>query len=142
MMMVTIRINALADLRKAAHSFINSMGEHRVFAFEGEMGAGKTTFIKSICQELGVVENITSPTFALINEYITPNGQLIYHFDCYRLKNIQEAFDFGAEEYFYSGNFCFIEWPDRIQSLLPDDTIFVKIDVLPNNQREVLVMSK
>jgi tRNA threonylcarbamoyladenosine biosynthesis protein TsaE len=135
--MKSISIPSITSVHRAAKQFIALMGNNKVFAFDGSMGAGKTTLIKAICQEMGVVENITSPTFALINEYIATNGKTIYHFDCYRLKNMQEAFDIGAEEYFYSGNYCFIEWPDRIERLLPEDTVWVSITVLDNGERQV-----
>lgn len=135
--MENIEIKDLTKISEAAETFIKSIGESKVFAFQGEMGAGKTTFIKAICQTLGVVDNITSPTFALVNDYNTPNDGHIYHFDCYRLRSQAEAYDFGAEEYFYSGNFCFIEWPDKIDGLLPDDTVWVNIAVKEDGSREV-----
>ena len=102
---------------------------HRIFAFEGQMGAGKTTFIKQLCQEMGTMDVVNSPTFAIVNVYDVerPYPGEVYHFDCYRLKNIREAMDFGAEEYLYSGNYCFIEWPEKIESLLPDDTVYIRI---------------
>lgn len=101
--------------------------DHRVYALRGPMGAGKTTFTKALCEELGTMDVVNSPTFAIVNVYDTPNEGEIYHFDCYRLKTIQEALDFGAEEYLYSGNYCFIEWPEMIEDLLPEDTIDVII---------------
>jgi tRNA threonylcarbamoyladenosine biosynthesis protein TsaE len=137
--MKTIQLNSLNELGQAAGKFVELMGDRRVFAFYGEMGAGKTTFITSICRALGVEENITSPTFALVNEYLTRQGDSIYHFDCYRLKNQQEAYDIGAEEYFYSGNVCFIEWPDRIEDLLPLNTVVVKISLNSDTQRLIEV---
>lgn len=101
---------------------------HRVFAFDGKMGAGKTTFIKQLCEELGTTDVVNSPTFALVNVYdIDGNVPQVYHFDCYRLKDIREAMDFGAEDYLYSGNYCFIEWPEMIESLLPEDTVWIRI---------------
>lgn len=99
----------------------------RVFAFHGKMGAGKTTFIKQLCKDMGVEDVVNSPTFAIVNVYEDKNGDEIYHFDCYRLKSIVEALDFGAEEYLYSGNYCFIEWPEMIDAILPEDTIDVEI---------------
>jgi tRNA threonylcarbamoyladenosine biosynthesis protein TsaE len=134
--MDSILIDNLSALPSAAESFIKKMNGYSVFAFYGEMGAGKTTFIKEVCQQLGVDENITSPSFALVNEYISSNGESIYHFDCYRLKGVEEAIDIGAEEYFYSGNLCFIEWPERIEDLLPPETIEVHITV-DNNRRTI-----
>jgi tRNA threonylcarbamoyladenosine biosynthesis protein TsaE len=103
------------------------MQNKKVFAFFGPMGVGKTTFIKALCNELGVVEIVTSPTFALINEYQTSNGEIIYHFDFYRIEKIEEVFDFGYEDYFYSGNYCFIEWPDKIAEILPENVVFVQM---------------
>lgn len=102
---------------------------HRVFAFEGQMGAGKTTFIKHLCEQMGTDDVVNSPTFAIVNVYdvALPYPGEVYHFDCYRLKDIREAMDFGAEEYLYSGNYCFIEWPDKIEPLLPDDTVYIRI---------------
>lgn len=132
-----IQIESLTELSKAARAFINLIGDKKVFAFRGSMGAGKTTLIKAICRQLGVTENITSPTFALINEYVLPGNRYIYHFDCYRLKNIHEAYDFGAEEYFQSGHLCFVEWPEIIEALLPDQTVWVDIEVLPDESRKV-----
>lgn len=115
------------------------MGNNKVFAFYGEMGAGKTTFIKAVCRALGVTDNITSPTFALVNEYLDKNGSPIYHFDCYRLKSIAEAYDIGAEEYLYSNQVCFIEWPEKIEEMLPLNRVVVSIIVLPNLQREITI---
>ena len=112
---------------------------HRVFAFDGPMGAGKTTFIKKLVEEMGSMDIVNSPTFAIVNVYDVeqPHKGEVYHFDCYRLKDIREALDFGAEEYLYSGNYCFIEWPERIASLLPDDTVRVKITPMPDGNRKV-----
>jgi tRNA threonylcarbamoyladenosine biosynthesis protein TsaE len=114
---------------------------HRVFAFEGEMGAGKTTFIKSLCEAMGTEDIVNSPTFAIVNVYDVeqPYKGEVYHFDCYRLKDIREAIDFGAEDYLYSGNYCFIEWPDMIEALLPDDTVYVKITPLENGDRRLTI---
>ncbi len=153
-------------LGAAAREFVEHIGDHRVFAFYGAMGAGKTTFIKAVCEELGVVDQVTSPTFAIVNEYecgsqpstlnpqlstlnpqlSTLNPQLstlnpqpsthrIYHFDFYRIKRLEEAYDMGCEEYFYSGNLCFIEWPEMIEGLLPDDAVRVDISEQPDGQR-------
>jgi tRNA threonylcarbamoyladenosine biosynthesis protein TsaE len=137
--MDVISIKSTKELKAAASQFVKLIGDRKIFAFYGGMGAGKTTFIKAICEELGVDENITSPTFALVNEYNANGGKLIYHFDCYRLKDVREAYDFGAEEYFYSGNLCFVEWPEIIEQLLPDDAVEVKISVLPDESREVII---
>ena len=110
---------------------------HRVFAFDGQMGVGKTTFIKKLVEEMGSMDVVNSPTFAIVNVYDVeqPYKGEVYHFDCYRLKDIREAMDFGAEEYLYSGNYCFIEWPEMIEPLLPDDTIWVKIVPQENGDR-------
>lgn len=137
--MTIININSLNELESAADQFIKLIGNNKVFAFYGDMGAGKTTFIKSVCRALGVTDNITSPTFALVNEYLTDKGQPIYHFDCYRIKNTDEAYDIGAEEYFYSNQLCFIEWPEKIEELLPANRVDVNIKVSSNNKREITV---
>ena len=114
---------------------------HRVLAFDGQMGAGKTTFIKKLCEQMGTTDIVNSPTFAIINVYDVeqPYKGEVYHFDCYRLKDIREAMDFGAEEYLYSGNYCFIEWPEKIAPILPDDTVWVKIDLLPDGDRQLTI---
>ena len=138
--MISIVIKDIEHIREAAREFIEHIGDRRVFAFYGKMGAGKTTFVKAICEELGVEDVITSPTFAIVNEYRSDEtSELIYHFDCYRLKDIREALDFGAEEYLYSGNYCFIEWPKLIESLLPEDTVYIRITPLENGDRELRI---
>ncbi len=124
-----IKIKSLDSIREAAREFINQIGSTTVFAFNGEMGAGKTTFIKAICEELGVHDTVNSPTFAIVNEYEDAAGKAIFHFDCYRLKNLQEALDMGTEEYLYSGSLCFIEWAENIAQLLPDTMKNVHITV-------------
>ena len=116
-----------SELASAAKSLINFAGEVKVWIFKGEMGAGKTTFIRYICQELEVVENVSSPTFSIINEYSCKNGELVYHFDFYRIEKEQEAVDIGCEEYFYSGNICLVEWPEKILNLVPEPKIEVTI---------------
>ena len=121
--------------------WLSCFGDRRVFAFSGKMGAGKTTFIKQLCVELGVEDVVNSPTFAIVNVYEDYTGQEIYHFDCYRLKNIGEAIDFGAEDYLYSGCYCFIEWPDIISDLLPDDTVWVNISADSQGNR-ILTISE
>jgi len=122
-----------ADHLKALHSvakkLVNQFPNYRIFAFYGKMGAGKTTFIQSVCKVLGSEDNVTSPTFALINEYKTAKLQSIFHFDFYRIKDIEEAFDLGYEDYLYSGNYCLIEWPEMIEPLLPENIVKVKIEV-------------
>ena len=130
-----IKINSLDSIHEAAKQFIAAMGDNTVFAFYGKMGAGKTTFIKALCDNLHVADYVTSPTFALINEYGTTTGKPIYHFDFYRIKNIGEAFDFGYEDYFFSGEYCFIEWPELIEPLLPMNTIKVFITETDDGKR-------
>ncbi|HBK40418.1 MAG TPA: tRNA (adenosine(37)-N6)-threonylcarbamoyltransferase complex ATPase subunit type 1 TsaE [Porphyromonadaceae bacterium] len=122
-----LKISDISEIHKAARQFIAGMGNDKVFAFYGAMGAGKTTFIKAVCEGLGVQETITSPTFAIINEYRDNEGNSIYHFDFYRIHKLEEAFDFGYEDYFYSGNLCFIEWPELVEPLLPGNTVKVYI---------------
>ena len=119
----------LSDLEEAAKKIIAFSGNIKIWAFEGEMGAGKTTMIKAICKVLGVKENVTSPTFSLVNEYRSVEQEVFYHFDFYRLKQEEEALDIGVEEYFYSGNHCFIEWPSKISSLLPLEFMAISISV-------------
>lgn len=131
-----IRIENTESLAAAAQQFVGAMGERRVFAFYGKMGAGKTTFIKAICEALGVEDVVTSPTFAIVNEYKAIRGAM-YHFDFYRIKNLREAYDIGCEEYFYSGCPCFIEWPELIEELLPEDTVKVSIEVQEDGSRIV-----
>ena len=149
--MISIKIKDLDHIRAAAREFISHIGERRVFAFYGKMGAGKTTFVKAVCEELGVEDVITSPTFAIVNEYtatppmasansssfILHSSFQIYHFDFYRIKKLEEVYDMGYEEYFYSGALCFIEWPELIEPLLPDDAVRVTIEEQPDGSRLV-----
>lgn len=135
--MLTITIDNLNNIREAAREFISQMGDATVFAFHGKMGAGKTTFIKAICEELGVEDVINSPTFAIINEYRSATGELIYHFDFYRINKTEEAYDFGYEDYFYSGALCFIEWPEKVEELLPGDCVNVTILENENGSRSI-----
>ena len=118
-----------------ATDILDKCGSARVFAFDGKMGAGKTTFIKHLCEAMGTEDVVNSPTFAIVNVYEVASGEEVYHFDCYRIKDIREAMDFGAEEYLYSGNYCFIEWAEMIEPLLPEDTVWVKIEVEDNGER-------
>ena len=133
-----IKINSLADINEAAKQFIENMGDGKVFAFYGKMGAGKTTFIKAICEELGVDDVITSPTFAIVNEYQSATtGDSIYHFDFYRIKKLEEVYDMGYEDYFYSGSLCFLEWPELIDDLLPEDATKVTTEATDDGGRVV-----
>ncbi len=136
-MNMNIKIESLDKIDEAALEFIRAMGDNTVFAFHGDMGAGKTTFIKAICENLGVSDTINSPTFAIVNEYRSDSGELIYHFDFYRINKIEEVFDFGYEDYFYSGSLCFIEWPEKVDTLLPKDTVNVYVKVQEDGSREV-----
>lgn len=133
--MVSIVADSLDALPQAAQQFISNMGDARVFAFYGNMGAGKTTFIKALCECLGVTDTVTSPTFAIVNEY--EGRERVYHFDFYRIRRIEEAYDLGFEEYCYSGHLCFIEWPELIEDLLPEDAVRVNIEALADGSRRI-----
>ena len=130
--------HSIEEMSDVAQTFLKEIGDKRVIAFFGNMGVGKTTFIKEVCKQLGVTDVVNSPTFAVINEYASNVGP-IYHFDFYRIKNIEEAYDFGYEDYFYSGNFCFIEWSEKIVDILPDDCIQVTITELENWNRKFVI---
>lgn len=133
-----ISIKSLDSIHEAAREFINNMGNSHVFAFYGKMGAGKTTFIKAVCEELGVDDVITSPTFAIVNDYTSStDGSHIFHFDFYRIKKLEEVYDMGYEDYFYSGSLCFIEWPELIEDILPGDAVKVTITQNEDGSREV-----
>jgi tRNA threonylcarbamoyladenosine biosynthesis protein TsaE len=136
--MKKIIINDVNNIRKHAAKFITCINDKTVFAFEGDMGVGKTTFIKAICEELGVKNEINSPTFSIINEYINHiNGETIYHFDFYRINKINEAQEIGVEDYLYSGALCFIEWPEKIKKLLPENTVYINIKEQSDGSRIV-----
>lgn len=125
-----LKINHIDDINEVARQFVDQMGAHKIFAFYGKMGAGKTTFIKAMCEELGVTDVINSPTFAIVNEYMDGKGESIYHFDFYRIKRVEEVYDIGFDEYIYSGNLCLMEWPELIEQLLPEET--VRVDIMEN----------
>lgn len=136
--MLEIKIQSLDQIQEAAKQFVEAMGDNTVFAFYGKMGAGKTTFIKAVCETLGVTDVITSPTFAIVNEYRSETaGELIYHFDFYRIKKLDEVYDMGYEDYFYSGAVCFIEWPELIEELLPGNTVKVTIEEVEDGKRKL-----
>lgn len=139
-MSMDIKINSLDEMRKAAQEFVAAMGDRTVFAFYGKMGAGKTTFIKAVCEELGVEDVINSPTFAIVNEYVDGKGEPVYHFDFYRIKKEQEVLDIGYEDYVYSGHVCFMEWPELIENLLPDDAVKVTIEEETDGSRKVSIL--
>lgn len=139
-MSVLIEIESIKKINQAAKSFIKKMGDEKVYAFNGNMGVGKTTLIKAICEELGVGQIVNSPTFSIVNEYETDKGKIIYHFDCYRINKIQEALDLGAEEYLYSGNYCFIEWSENITPILPDSLVNVNITEQQDGSRLVEII--
>lgn len=136
--MKSLKITSVDNISSVAKEFIELMGDDTIFAFYGKMGAGKTTFIKALCKELGVEDEVNSPTFAIVNEYRSETtAELIYHFDFYRIKNVEEVYDLGYEDYFYSGALCFIEWPELIEELLPEDT--KKISIEENNDGERII---
>ena len=137
-----IKLNAftLADLPQIAEQLLSVIGNHKIIAFHGEMGAGKTTLIKQLCKTLKVVDTIQSPTFSIVNEYLTEDNQQVYHFDFYRIKVEEEALDFGVEEYFYSGNYCFIEWPEKIPNLIPEKAVKVSITLTEDNKRLITIL--
>ena len=135
-----ITISDINHIQQAAQEFVSQMGDSTIFAFYGKMGSGKTTLIKAICEELGVEDVITSPTFAIVNEYRSATtAELIYHFDFYRIKKIEEVYDMGYEDYFFSGSLCFIEWPELIEALLPEDAVKVHIEEKEDGVREVTI---
>lgn len=133
--MSRIVIKDTGDLQRAAREFLSLLGDRKRVAFFAPMGAGKTTFITALCKVLGVSDPVCSPTFTIINEYLTPEGESIYHFDFYRLTKISEAYDIGVEDYFYSGNLCLMEWPQNIEEILPEDTLRVEIHIMEDFSR-------
>ena len=135
-------ISSSDNLKEAAKQIISFSKDIPVWLFDGTMGAGKTTLIKAICEVLEVSDNVTSPTFSLVNEYQTKKGETIYHFDFYRIKSEEEASDIGVEEYFYSKDLCFVEWPSMIPSLLPDDYISIRIEIVSDKERKIRLSKK
>ncbi|MBQ9216066.1 MAG: tRNA (adenosine(37)-N6)-threonylcarbamoyltransferase complex ATPase subunit type 1 TsaE [Prevotella sp.] len=135
-----IIIENLDKIHEAAKEFVSRIGDRKVFAFYGKMGAGKTTFIKAVCEELGVEDVITSPTFAIINEYTAAGGSPVFHFDFYRIKKLEEVYDMGYEDYFYHGALCLIEWPELIEEILPDDVVRVEISENTDGTRTVRIL--
>lgn len=125
----TITIKRLDELPSASRQLLEHGNDIKIWLFNGDMGAGKTTLIKSICQELKVIDQVSSPTFSLVNEYLTESGQVIYHFDFYRIKDEAEAFHIGADDYFYSGNLCLIEWPEKVKNIIPEECLEINITV-------------
>lgn len=137
--MKEIKVNGIGDLPDVASEILEALAGRSVVAFYGEMGAGKTTLIRAIASRLGVTDTVTSPTFALVNQYRTGTGDKLYHFDFYRIARIEEAYDLGYEEYFYSGDLCLIEWPEKIGDLLPDDTMRISITTIDENERLIVL---
>ena len=130
-----IIIKSLEDLDRAAGEFLQQIGENRLVAFYAPMGAGKTTFITALCKHLGVEDAVCSPTFTIVNEYLSATGDSVYHFDFYRITKPSEALDIGLEDYLYSGSLCLMEWPENVEELLPDETLKIRITVLPDRSR-------
>ena len=135
--MSTIALTSLGEIDQAAERFLEVLGDESVIAFSGEMGAGKTTFIQALCRKLGITVEVNSPTFSLVNQYFTPEGHSIFHFDLYRIEDPAELFDMGYEEYFFSGELCFIEWPEKASHLIPEEALRVEIVVGENESREI-----
>ena len=133
--MNSITIFSLQELNSAAERFLKLAGKHKVIAFTGELGAGKTTFIQAICRRLGIEVDVNSPTFSLVNEYFSPAGDSVFHFDLYRIESQEELFDMGYEEYFYSGSLCLIEWPEKAKNLIPENALWVQIKVTEKGAR-------
>jgi len=129
-------VNCISDLKEVVVEVLKLSEGKNIICFYGEMGVGKTTFIKEICKELEVIENVSSPTFSIVNEYKTKNDKFVFHFDFYRLETEEEAFDMGYEEYFYNDNLCFVEWPEKIKSLLPNEIL--KVEMIKENEKRII----
>ena len=139
---MTLTISSLNAINKVARQILDYCGEHTVFAFYGEMGVGKTTFIKALCEELGVNDFTSSPSFSIVNEYAAKDGKCVYHFDFYRLNSPEEIFDIGYEEYIDSGNKCFIEWAEKMEEYLPADCVKIYLRELPDSSRELKIFKQ
>ncbi len=137
--MITLHLYNVDKISETAKQFADLTSGYRKFAFYGNMGAGKTTFIIALCKELGVADIVNSPTFTIVNEYITVTGRPVYHLDFYRIKNVSELYDIGIEDYFDADGFTFIEWPEKAEDILPDDIIRVYIEVIDKKRREVKI---
>jgi tRNA threonylcarbamoyladenosine biosynthesis protein TsaE len=133
------RASNVEQLDSIAPEILAEIADTRVVCFDAPMGAGKTTLIKALCKALGTADIVNSPTFAIVNDYALPDGESVYHFDLYRLKELAEAYDMGCEDYFYSGCYCFVEWPGIAETLLPDNTKTITIDVAPDDTREIII---
>ena len=131
-----IVVNCISELNEISQSIINRIGDKDIICFYGEMGVGKTTLIKVLCEKLGVKDNVSSPTFSIVNEYILSEDQSIFHFDFYRMEKEEEAFDMGYEDYFYNGDLCLIEWPEKVKSIIPED--IMRIDITKNKEQRII----
>lgn len=135
--MTTFTVDNIKELEEAADKILTFAEDQKFFAFYGEMGAGKTTLINVICSKLAIVDKPSSPTYSIVNEYITKTNKRMFHFDFYRIKNLDELFEMGYEEYFYKGDYCFVEWPEKIESFLPKNLVKITLAVQPNLSREI-----
>ena len=134
-----IVVNCISELNEISQSIINRIGDKDIICFYGEMGVGKTTLIKVLCEKLGVKDNVSSPTFSIVNEYVSLDGESIFHFDFYRMEKEEEAFDMGYEDYFYNGDLCLIEWPEKVKSIIPED--IMRIDITKNKTQRIIEIS-
>jgi len=140
--METFYIDSLGHLNQVARAFLDKFKSERVLAFYGNMGVGKTTFIKALCEVMNVEDTVNSPSFAIVNEYQTNSAEIIYHFDFYRLKEMEEAYDMGYEDYIYSGHYCMIEWPEKIDALLPAGRLDLNLEELTDGRRKITVIKR